>query len=115
MHTAEAVTGKKKVASLRSFLHPQSIAVVGASDVAGKVGHTVMQNLLTASFRGKVYPVNPRRRWVAGRRAYSTVSSLPETPELAVIITPARTVPGVIQECAAKQIPAALIISAGFR
>jgi acetyltransferase len=83
--------------------------------VAGKVGHAVIQNLLAASFPGEVYPVNRGREWVMGRKAYPSVSSIPDTPELAVIVTPARTVPGVIEECAFKGIPAALIISAGFR
>jgi len=74
-----------------------------------------MRNLLAASFSGEVYPVNSARNRVMGRKAYPNVSSLPETPDLAVIVTPARTVPGIIEECASKQIPAALILSAGFR
>jgi acetyltransferase len=103
------------VASLRLFLHPQSIAVVGASDIAGKVGYTVMHNLLSAPFPGEIYPVNSARENVMGRKAFHDVSSLPQTPDLAVIVTPARSVLGVVKECAAKEIPAALIISAGFR
>lgn len=115
MDTAHAVRGRSRAASLCPFLHPKSIAVVGASDVAGKVSHTVMHNLLAAPFPGEIYAVNSGRESVMGRKAYPTVSSTPEVPELAVIVTPARTVPGVVQECAARQIPAALIISAGFR
>lgn len=115
MNIAGSVRGRRKSASLHSFLHPKSIAVIGASDVAGKVGHTVMHNLLAASFPGNVYPVNSGREQVMGRKAYPGVSSIPETPELAVIVTPARTVPEVVRECATKQIPAALIISAGFK
>jgi acetyltransferase len=115
MATVQAVPGRRRAASLHSFLHPESIAVIGASDVAGKVGHTVMHNLLAASFPGEVYPVNSTRESVMGRRAYRNVSAIPDIPELAVIVTPAQTVPRVIEECASKQVPAALIISAGFR
>jgi acetyltransferase len=115
MSTVQAAQARKRVASLHPFLYPKSIAVIGASDAAGKVGHIVMHNLLTASFPGAVYAVNSARDRVMGRKAYPNVASLPETPDLAVIVTPARTVPGIIEECAAKQIPAALIISAGFK
>ena len=115
MTSTETLRGRRRQGSIRPFLHPKSIAVVGATDVAGKVGHTVMHNLLAASFPGAIYPVNPGRERVMGLKAHASISALPETPELAVIITPARTVPGVIEECAARQVPAALIISAGFR
>ena len=115
MSTVQSAPGRKRAASLHPFLYPRSIAVIGATDAAGKVGHTVMHNLLAASFPGEVYPVNTARDRVMGRKAYPNVSSLSETPDLAVIVTPARTVPGIIEECASKQIPAALIISAGFR
>ena len=115
MNIVQAAERRKRVASLHPFLYPKSIAVIGATDAAGKVGHIVMHNLLAASFSGEVYPVNSARNRVMGRKAYPNVSSLPETPDLAVIVTPARTVPGIIEECASKQIPAALIISAGFR
>jgi acetyltransferase len=79
------------------------------------VGHTVLKNLLAARFPGKIWPVNSGRKSVMDIEAYPSVSSLPETPDLVVIVTPAVTVPGVVQECAARKVPAALIISAGFR
>ena len=115
MSTVQAAEHKTRVASLHPFLYPKSIAVIGATDAAGKVGHIVMRNLLAASFSGEVYPVNSARNRIMDRKAYPNVSSLPETPDLAVIVTPAPTVPAIIEECASKQIPAALIISAGFR
>ncbi|MBC7924058.1 MAG: acetate--CoA ligase family protein, partial [Bryobacteraceae bacterium] len=100
---------------LHSFLHPRSIAVVGASDAVGKAGHTIMVNLFAASFPGEIYPVNAGRNQIMGRKAYPSLSSLPETPELVVIATPAATVPHIVDECADLGIPAVLIISAGFR
>ena len=83
--------------------------------MASKVGHTVIRNLLAESLPGQVYPVNSCRDRVMGRKAYTTISAVPESPELAVMVTPARTVPGIVKEYAAKQISAALIIFAGFR
>lgn len=100
---------------LRSFLQPRSVAIVGASPVEGKVGHTVLNNMLAGNELRAIYPVNSGRDSIMGLRAYPSIGSLPETPELAIVITPAVTVPDVVRECAAAGVPAVLIISAGFR
>lgn len=101
--------------SLRPLLSPRSIAVVGASDAPGKVGTSIYRNLLEHRFTGTVYPVNAKHKAVAGQRAYASVSLLPETVELAVLCTPAATIPSLIEQCGDLKIPAALIITAGFR
>ena len=101
--------------SLRSLLSPRSIAVIGASDAPGKVGTSIYRNLLEHRFTGSVYPVNAKHKTVAGQRAYASVSLLPETVELAVLCTPAVTIPSLIEQCGDLKIPAALIITAGFR
>lgn len=101
--------------SLTAFLQPRSVALVGGSDATGKVGQTVMHNLLASPFSGQIYAVNPGREIGAGRKSYSSLSALPQVPDLAVIVTPGPTVPGIIAECADLGVPAALIISAGFR
>ena len=101
--------------SLRPLLSPRSIAVVGASDAPGKVGTSIYRNLLEHRFTGSVYPVNAKHKTVAGQRAYASVSLLPETVELAVLCTPAATIPSLIEQCGDLKIPAALIITAGFR
>ncbi|MFN5103136.1 MAG: acetate--CoA ligase family protein [Planctomycetota bacterium] len=101
--------------SLRSLLSPRSIAVIGASDAPGKVGTSIYRNLLEHRFTGSVYPVNAKHKTVAGQRAYASVSLLPETVELAVLCTPAATIPSLIEQCGDLKIPAALIITAGFR
>lgn len=93
---------------------PRSIAVIGATENPGSVGRTVMANCL-ASFQGEIYPVNPKRQSVLGKKAYPSLFDLPETPDLAVIVTPAKTVPGIIEQCAKASIPGAVIISAGFK
>ncbi|HJT23811.1 MAG TPA: CoA-binding protein, partial [bacterium] len=89
--------------------------VIGATEKPGSVGRAVFWNLLSTPFGGVVYPVNPKRPSLLGVRAYPKVADLPEVPDLAVVCTPAATVPDLISECAAVGIPAAIIISAGFK
>src|SRR5579883_2918622 len=81
---------------LRVFFAPRSIAVIGATERSGSVGRAVLTNLTTAPFGGSIFPVNLHRSSVLGRRAYPRVTDLPEPVELAVIATPAETVPSVI-------------------
>jgi len=100
--------------NLEYLLAPRSVALIGASDRPGSVGHTVMRNLLEAGFDGPVWPVNLHRESVAGRRAYPSVASLPEPAELAVICTPAATIPALIQELGVAGTRAAVVISAGL-
>ncbi|MGB4581577.1 MAG: acetate--CoA ligase family protein [Coriobacteriia bacterium] len=100
---------------LAEFFAPRSVAVVGASREAGKVGHAVFANLLEGGFSGPIYPVNPSAPDVLGRTAYATLAELPERVDLAVVVVPACAVPDVISECARLGIPAAIVISAGFR
>lgn len=99
--------------SLSSIFSPRSIAVIGASDRAGSVSRSVMENL--ATFPGKVFPVNPKRAEVMGRRAFPSLRGIGEPVDLAVIITPATTVPGIIAECVAVGVKGVVIISAGFK
>lgn len=100
---------------LTGFFDPRSIAVVGASRDRGKVGHAVYANLLSGGFQGAVYPINPSAPEVLGHRTYSSLSELPERVDLAVVVVPAKACPDVIAECSALGIPAAIVISAGFR
>ncbi len=100
---------------LDCILGPKTIAVVGATERKGSVGRTVMNNLLTGGFPGTVYPVNPIQQSILGLQAYPSVTALPTRPDLAVIITPPKTVPGIVKECAQVGIPGAIIISAGFK
>ncbi len=97
------------------FFKPRSVAAIGATDRPGHVGRSVLWNLISSPFGGTVYPVNSKKGSVLGIKAYPNVSSLPEAPELAVIMTPAETVPGVVEECARAGVQGAVIISAGFR
>jgi acetyltransferase len=101
--------------SLDALFAPKSVAVIGATETANSVGRTVLWNLIKSPFGGTVYPVNPKRPNVLGIKAYKSVADIPEPVDLAVIVTPAPTVPGVIQSCADARVPAAIIISAGFK
>jgi acetyltransferase len=100
--------------SFHALFNPTNIAVIGATDKDGSVGLAIMSNL-KASFRGKIYPVNPKRETLMDLKAYPSIGEIPEPVDLAVIITPAKTVPGVIAECIAADAKAGLIISAGFK
>ncbi len=101
--------------SLDVFFRPKSVAVVGATEHAGTVGRTLLWNMISSSFGGTVYPVNPKRPSVLGIKAYPRVSDIPEAVDLAVIATPAPTVPDIIAECVSMGVPGAIIISAGFK
>jgi acetyltransferase len=102
-----------KLLALDALFAPESVAVIGATEAAGSVGCAVLENL--ASFPGPVFPVNPRRERVLGRPAYPSISAVPRAVELAVIVTPAATVPRIVGECAEAGVKCAVIISAGFK
>lgn len=103
------------VRNLERIFRPQSVAVVGASDQPGKVGYTLLKNLVDAGFPGPIYPVNAKRPSVQGLPAVARISDLPSPPELAVICTPAPSVPAVVRECGDLGIRGIVVISAGFR
>ncbi|MFO1217258.1 MAG: bifunctional acetate--CoA ligase family protein/GNAT family N-acetyltransferase [Burkholderiaceae bacterium] len=102
------------VRNLEHLFQPKSIAVIGASDRERSLGNLVMGNLLRAEFAGPVWPVNPKHASVAGREAWPDVASLPAVPDLAVLCTPAPTVPGLIDALGRKGTRAAIVITAGL-
>jgi acetyltransferase len=97
------------------FFSPRAVAVVGATETVGSVGRTILWNLVSSPFGGTVFPVNPKRPSVLGIKAYPTLAEVPAKIDLAVIVTPAAAVPVVVGQCADLGVPAAIIISAGFR
>jgi len=100
---------------LDPFFRPRVVAVIGATETPGSVGRTLLANLVATPFGGVVHPVNPRRDAVLGIKSYPSVAEVPGPIDLAVVVTPAQTVPDIIRQCAAARVPGALIISAGFR
>jgi len=103
------------IRNLDKIFNPRRVAVIGASDTPTSVGYTVLRNLVGSGFRGVVYPVNPRRESVQGIHAYPDLASLPHPPDLAVICTPAHTIPGIVRACGEVGTRGLVIISAGFR
>ena len=102
------------IRNLDYLLKPKSIALIGASRTASSVGAVLAKNLFRGGFDGPILPVNPRHRFIQGVWAYPDVDSLPLTPDLAVISTPASTVPDIIKSLGAAGTRAAVVISAGF-
>ena len=100
---------------LDALFAPRSVAVIGATEKPGTVGRAVLWNLITSPFGGSVFPVNPNRPHVLGIRSYPGIKGIPEPVDMAVIITPAETVPGVMRDCAERGVRAAIVISAGFK
>ena len=99
---------------LRFFYHPGSVAVVGASRDAGKMGHEILENLRT-HFRGRIYPVNPRENELAGLPCYPSLDSIPGEVQMMVIAIPARGVPGVFHQAASRgDVRTAVVTTAGF-
>ncbi len=106
---------KEGTQPLDVFFSPKTVAVIGATETAGTVGRTILWNLVGNPFGGTVFPINPKRPSVLGVKAYKHISEVPEQVDLAVIVTPAATVPGIIHECAEEGVQAAIVISAGFK
>jgi acetyltransferase len=100
---------------LDTFFKPKSIAVVGASRDPDKLGHAVLHNIMKAGFPGELYPVNPKGGEILGLQVYPSVLDVPDAIDLAVIVIPYPYVPGVLEQCGQKEIPAVVVISAGFR
>jgi acetyltransferase len=101
--------------SLDPFFCPTNVAVIGATETPNSVGRTVLWNLIQNPFGGTVFPVNPKRPNVLGIKAYPSIKEVPEKVDLAVIITPAPTVPALIGQCVDSGVKAAIVISAGFK
>ncbi len=112
---ASDILHSKKVNPLAAIFTPKNIAVIGASEKPGSVGRTLLWNLIGNPFGGTVFPVNPNRHSVLGIKAYPTISDVPDPIDLAIIATPAPTVPKIIGECVDIGIKGAIIISAGFK
>lgn len=100
--------------SLNAIFHPQSVAVIGATEKPASVGRSVLRNLLDQPSGATIFPVNPNRSNVLGIRSYRDIAAIGERVDLAVIVTPADTVPGVLEQCVAAGVRGAIVISAGF-
>ncbi|MGX1880770.1 acetate--CoA ligase family protein [Streptomyces sp. NPDC055287] len=100
--------------SMRRLMQPRSVAVVGASNEQGKIGNSLMRNLVDGGFPGEIHPVNPRADDILGRKAYKSVTDVPGEVDVAVFAIPARFVAAALEEVGRKGIPNAVLIPSGF-
>ena len=100
---------------LDAIFAPESVAIIGATERKGSVGRTIFANLISSPFGGVVYPVSLKRKSVLGVKAYRTLEAVPDSVDLVIIVTPAKTVPSIMEECVAKGVRGVIIISAGFK
>ncbi|RBM20346.1 CoA-binding protein [Prauserella sp. PE36] len=100
--------------SMTRLMNPRAVAVVGASDQEGKIGNSVMKNLINGGYAGEIYPINPKADEILGRKAYKSVGDVPGDVDVAVFAVPAKFVAGALTECGEKGIPAAVMIPSGF-
>lgn len=100
---------------MKTLFEPESIAVVGAAREESKVGHAVVKNLVDSGFKGRLFPVNPKASEILGIRCYPSLTAIPETVDLVIIVVPAGLVPRIIDEAGQKGVKSTIVISAGFK
>ena len=98
---------------MERLFQPKTVAIIGASSTANTVGRALVENM--AAFEGTLYLINPKHPTVLDRPAFPSVSALPTVPDLVVIATPAAGIPALLRECGKKGVPAAVVVSAGFK
>ncbi len=102
------------VRDMNRIMKPESVAVIGASSEDGKIGNSVMKNLINGGYQGKIYPINPSADEIMGRKAYKSVKDVPGTIDVAVFAIPAKFVAPALIECGEKKVPGAVLIPSGF-
>ncbi len=100
--------------SMTRIMQPKSLAVIGASDEAGKIGNSVMKNLINGGYQGEIYPIHPKAAEIMGHKAYKSVKDVPGEIDTAVFAIPAKLVAGALIECGEKKIAGAVLIPSGF-
>jgi acetyltransferase len=102
------------IKNLKKMFNPKVVAIYGASAREGSVGHALMDNIIGSGFDGIVYPINPKRTNVLGVKTYNTIMEVPDTVDLAIIATPAKSAPAIVEDCGIAGVSSVLLISAGF-
>ena len=102
------------VTAMNRIMMPKSVAVIGASAEDGKIGNSVMKNLINGGYKGQIYPVHPKAADILGHKAYKSVKDIPGDVDVAVFAIPAKFVAGALTECGEKKIPGAVLIPSGF-
>jgi len=99
---------------MNGLLTPKSVAIIGASTTPGKIGHSVVKNLIDSKYEGKIYPVNPKADEILGLKCYHSISEIEGNVDAAIITIPANIVLDAIKECGEKGVKGAIIITSGF-
>ncbi|HYM01318.1 MAG TPA: acetate--CoA ligase family protein, partial [Stellaceae bacterium] len=102
------------VRQMNRIMKPDAVAVIGASSEDGKIGNSVMKNLINGGYQGTIYPIHPKADEIMGRKAYKSVKDVPGVIDVAVFAIPAKFVAGALVECGEKKIPGAVLIPSGF-
>jgi acetyl coenzyme A synthetase (ADP forming)-like protein len=102
------------LASMKRIMQPKSVAVIGASDETGKIGNSVMKNLINGGYKGQIYPIHPKSEEIMGYKAFKSVKDVPGEIDAAVFAIPAKFVAGALTECGEKKIAGAILIPSGF-
>ncbi len=97
------------------FFKPKSIAIIGASPTQGKVGNTVLTNIIESGYQGKIYPINPKSEEILGYKAFKNVLDVPNQIEIAIFAIPSKFVALTAEECGKKSVKGLIVISAGFK
>jgi acetyltransferase len=101
--------------NLDKIFNPKSVAIIGASDVEGSVGYAIVKNFTQSGYTGKIFFVNIKKPEILGVKTYPSVDQIPEPVDLALIATPAKTVPAVMEDCGKANVKGVIIVSAGFK
>jgi acetyl coenzyme A synthetase (ADP forming)-like protein len=102
------------LATMNRMMRPKAVAVIGASAEDGKIGNSVMKNLINGGYAGEIYPINPKADEILGRKAYKNIGDVPGDVDVAVFAVPAKFVPQALREVGEKNVPAAVLIPSGF-
>jgi acetyl coenzyme A synthetase (ADP forming)-like protein len=110
----ERFTDEEILTAMNRIMRPASIAVIGASNEAGKIGNSVMKNLVNGGYRGQIYPINPKADEILERKAFRSIADVPGDVEVAIFAIPAKFVPHALEEAGAKGVAGAILIPSGF-
>lgn len=102
------------LAAMTRIMQPDAVAVIGASSGEGKIGNSVMKNLIDGGYAGEIYPIHPKETEILGRQCYASVTDVPGNIDIAIFCIPAAFVANTLKECGAKNIPGAVLIPSGF-
>jgi acetyl coenzyme A synthetase (ADP forming)-like protein len=113
-HAVPTYRPEEILAVMNRLMKPRSVAVIGASNEKGKIGNSVMRNLIDGGYSGEIHPINPKADEICGRKAYRSITEVPGEVDVAVFTIPAKFVPAALEETGEKGVPAAVLIPSGF-